>query len=94
MDEIMKSRTMRPHKSPLLAALLSALFCGLGQLYNGRPILALVLFLLMGAVWAIGGLLGALTFGLGMIPFAVLGGALWLFGVVEAFLGARRLNRR
>ncbi len=87
----MENRTApRGHKHPLLAALLSALVCGLGQVYNGSVVKGIVLFVLMCIVWAAGGLLGALTLGLGMVPFAIAGGALWIFGVVDAFLGSRR----
>jgi len=78
------------HKSPLLAMLLSALLCGLGQIYNGSILRGIILFVLMCIVWAIGGFLGALTFGLGMIPFAIVAGALWIFGVVDAYGGATR----
>lgn len=80
-------------KSPLLAAILSAVICGLGQVYNGRVLRGIILFALMSIVWGIGAFLGALTFGLGMLPFAIVAGALWIFGVVDAFLGSRRLNR-
>ena len=80
-------------KSPLLAALLSALLCGLGQIYDGRILRGLVLMALMLILWAIGGLLGALTFGLGMLPFAIVAGALWIFGVVDAYAGSRRIHR-
>jgi hypothetical protein len=38
-------------------------------------------------------LLGALTFGLGMLPFAIVAGALWIFGVVDAYAGSRRIHR-
>jgi hypothetical protein len=44
-------------------------------------------------LWAIGGFLGALTFGLGMLPFAIVAGALWIFGVVDAYAGSRRIHR-
>lgn len=80
-------------KSPLLAALLSALLCGLGQIYEGRILRGIILMALMLILWAIGALLGALTFGLGMIPFAIVSGALWIFGVVDAYAGSRRSRR-
>jgi TM2 domain-containing membrane protein YozV len=80
-------------RSPLLAALLSALLCGLGQIYDGRFLRGIVLMALMLILWAIGGLLGALTFGLGMLPFAIVAGALWIFGVVDAYAGSRRIHR-
>ncbi|HZC44030.1 MAG TPA: hypothetical protein VE195_07645 [Acidobacteriaceae bacterium] len=80
-------------KSPLLAALLSALLCGLGQIYDGRVLRGVILLALMLILWAMGGLLGALTFGLGMLPFAIVAGALWIFGVVDAYAGSRRIHR-
>lgn len=80
-------------KSPMLAALLSALLCGLGQIYDGRVLRGLILIALMLILWAVGGLLGALTFGLGMLPFAIVAGALWIFGVVDAYAGSRRIHR-
>lgn len=80
-------------KSPLLAAILSAVICGLGQVYNGRVLRGIILFALMGILWGIGGFFGAFTFGLGMVPFAIVAGALWILGVVNAFLGSRRINR-
>jgi TM2 domain-containing membrane protein YozV len=80
-------------KSPLLAALLSALLCGLGQIYDGRIARGIILMALMLMLWAIGGLMGALTFGLGMLPFAIVAGALWIFGVVDAYAGNRRMHR-
>ena len=79
--------------SPVLAALLSALLCGLGQIYQGRRLRGFILLSLMFTLWAVGALLGALTFGLGMIPFAIVAGALWIFGVVDAYAGSRRIHR-
>lgn len=80
-------------KSPLLAALLSALLCGLGQIYDRRFLRGIILMALMLILWSVGGLLGALTFGLGMLPFAIVAGALWIFGVVDAYAGGRRIHR-
>ena len=72
---------------------MSAFLCGLGQVYDGRVLRGSILFALMLILWAIGGLLGALTFGLGMLPFAIVAGALWIFGVVDAYAGNRRMHR-
>jgi TM2 domain-containing membrane protein YozV len=80
-------------RSPLLAALLSALLCGLGQIYDGRILRGIVLMALMLILWAIGSLLGAITLGLGLLPFAIVAGALWIFGVVDAYAGTRRIHR-
>jgi TM2 domain-containing membrane protein YozV len=81
------------HKIPLLAALLSALVCGLGQVYNGRVVRGIVLFLLTYLIGGIGGVLGSLTFGLGMIPFAVVVFCLWVYGIFNAWADCRRNNR-
>lgn len=80
-------------KSPILAAILSALVCGLGQVYNGRVVRGIVLFVLICIVFVLGSVLGAFTLGLGLVPFAIAGGAIWIFGVLDAFSGSRRLNR-
>ena len=80
-------------KSPLLAAILSAVICGLGQVYNGRVLRGIILFALMCILGGVGGFFGAFTFGLGMVPFAIVAGALWILGVVDAFLGSLRINR-
>jgi TM2 domain-containing membrane protein YozV len=80
-------------KNPLVAALLSALLCGLGQIYDGRLLRGIVLMALMVVLWTVGSLLGALTLGLGLLPFAIVVGALWIFGVVDAYAGSRRIHR-
>jgi TM2 domain-containing membrane protein YozV len=80
-------------KSPVLAAILSALVCGLGQVYNGRVVRGIVLFALICLVFVLGIVLGAFTFGLGLVPFAIAAGAIWIFGVLDAFTGSRRANR-
>lgn len=89
----MNSLTSGSTKSPILAAILSALVCGLGQVYNGRVVRGVVLFVLICIVFALGSVLGALTLGLGLVPFAIAGGAIWIFGVLDAFNGSRRINR-
>jgi len=89
MDQLTSGST----KSPVLAAILSALVCGLGQIYNGRTVRGVVLFVLICIVFALGSVLGALTLGLGLVPFAIVGGAIWIFGVLDAFNGSRRANR-
>lgn len=81
------------HKIPLLAALLSALVCGLGQVYNGRVARGIILFLLTYLIGGIGGVVGSLTFGLGVIPFAVVVFCLWVYGIFDAWADSRRNNR-
>ncbi len=80
-------------RSPLLAALLSAILCGLGQVYNGRMLRGIILFVLMCILWGAGAFFGALTFGVGLLPFAIVAGVLWLFGVLDAYRGSRSLNQ-
>ncbi|HET9088062.1 MAG TPA: DUF6677 family protein [Acidobacteriaceae bacterium] len=89
MDRLTSGTT----KSPILAAILSALVCGLGQIYNGRTVRGVILFILICTVFVVGSVLGALTLGLGLVPFAILAGAIWIFGVLDAFNGTRRWNR-
>lgn len=93
MTPLSLQRSTTRSKSPLLAALLSALLCGLGQIYDGRILRGVVLMVLMLILWAIGSLLGVLTLGLGLLPFAIVAGALWIFGVVDAYAGSRRIHR-
>ena len=73
----------RSGKNPFVAALLSLLWPGLGQMYGGRWAKGLVLFF---------GQLANLV-----LIFASVGvvsvPALWLWGVVDAFAGARRTAR-
>lgn len=69
-----KSALAIRRKSPTLAGVLSALICGLGQVYSGRAGRGIVLFLIFGILVA-------------------LASAVWVFGVLDAVTGTRRLNR-
>ena len=89
----MADRVTSRTKSPVLAALLSALLCGLGQIYNGRIVRGIVLFLITYSLGGIGGFLGAFTLGVGMIPFAVLAFCFWVYAIFDAWAGSRRINR-
>lgn len=70
-----------PDKNPVLAAILSLIFPGLGQFYNGESG--------KGVSFVIVGLLGFLTLPLGgfLIVFF-----LWIYSIVDAHSSAKRLN--
>lgn len=73
---------MQPLKSPGLAAVLSALWCGLGQIYNGQ-IGKGILFII---IQFINGLLMLLLIGFITTPL------MWIWGMVDAYRVAERLN--
>jgi TM2 domain-containing membrane protein YozV len=65
------------HKSAGLAALGSFFFSGLGQVYNGRPGKGVVIFI------------GTIV---GILVFVVPGIIIWIYGVVDAYLTAKKMN--
>lgn len=72
-----------PQKSPGLAAVLSAIWTGLGQIYNGQ-ILKGVLFMV------IQGINGLLMFVLiGFITYPIF----WVYGMIDAYRKAEEHNR-
>ncbi|SDH25786.1 TM2 domain-containing membrane protein YozV [Alteribacillus persepolensis] len=75
---------MHPKRHPGVAAVLSALWSGLGQIYNGQigkgmalTIIQLLNYLLLSV------LIGFITFPL-----------VWIYGVVDAYRYAEKANRR
>jgi TM2 domain-containing membrane protein YozV len=64
-------------KEPGFSALLSLVFVGLGQAYNGQ--------FLRGVLFLVGTLIGGLS-------FAPAGAAVWLYGAYDAYAVARRMN--
>ncbi len=70
-------------KSPGLALVLSLIWCGIGQIYNGQTIKGIILLI----VYAVFVGLSALFVG---IPFAF---ALWIYGMVDALRTAEKINR-
>lgn len=75
-------------KNPGLAAVLSFVVCGLGQIYNGELLRGIVMFVLYVVLfllfWAI---VPNFTIGL-LVPIA-----LWIFGIVDAYRMAEQMNR-
>lgn len=75
-------QVIQPRKNPGLAAVLSFIVCGLGQIYNGQIGKGL-LFLLIFAVS-----IPLTVFGIGWVT----GGLIWLAGIIDAYATAERLN--
>lgn len=71
-------------KSAGLAAVLSALINGLGQIYNGQILKGIVIIV----VQAINGALTAVLIGWVLLPIV------WVWAVYDAYRGAERINRR
>jgi len=77
----------RPPKSPGLAALLSMMFPGVGQVYNGQQTKAVVFFFVfVSAIYA--------TVTVDPMPFAFLIPFTWLFNLVDAYRSADAINLR
>ncbi|NHM26936.1 hypothetical protein G7K71_08060 [Desulfofundulus sp. TPOSR] len=71
-------------KNPGLAAVLSFLVCGLGQIYNGQIGKGIGLFVAAG----ISGLLCTVVIGFILLP------VVWLYGIYDAYKTAERINRK
>ncbi|MBF6567438.1 MAG: hypothetical protein IVW54_01020 [Candidatus Binataceae bacterium] len=71
-------------RSPGLAAVLSFFWCGLGQIYNGQIVKGIVMLLLYAASWYTMWLI------IGFITTPIL----WIWGMVDAYRSAQRLNHR
>ncbi len=77
-------------QNPFIAAVLSFLAPGLGQIYDGKGALGLIFFLIFVALPFLWGVSGWPRHFLGLAAFAVLGTVFWLFTVVHALVQARR----
>lgn len=84
-------------RHPAAAALLSLCMMGLGQLYNGQPQRAVVFFALFFlpyvAGYAISGYLLSFQGIMALFLAVTIGGGIWIFAVIDAFLGARRAGK-
>ncbi|WP_026699662.1 hypothetical protein [Salibacterium aidingense] len=75
---------MQPQKNAGLAAVLSAIWCGLGQIYNGQ-IGKGVLFMIIQFINAL------LMFVLiGLITYPIF----WIYGMVDAYKKAEKFNEK
>lgn len=71
-------------KSAGLAAVLSALINGLGQIYNGQILKGIMIIV----VQFINGALTAVLIGWVLLPIV------WVWAVYDAYRGAEKINRR
>ncbi len=73
---------VQPAKSPGLAAVLSFFICGLGQIYNGQIFKGILMIIAYSVSW--------------FLIFAIIGFVttpiLWIWGMVDAYRTADRLN--
>ncbi|UTR08912.1 hypothetical protein MM300_13310 [Evansella sp. LMS18] len=74
----------QPPKSPGVAAVLSALFTGIGQIYNGQ-IFKGIFFII---IQAVNGLLMYVL--IGFITYPIF----WIYGMIDAYRSAEKINRR
>ena len=82
----------RRTRNPFIAALLSLLVPGLGQIYIGKGALGLVFLLISIAlpfVWGVSGWPRHFT---GLVAFVIAAIVFWLFIIVHAFIQARRIR--
>jgi signal peptidase I len=79
-------------RNPFIAALLSLLAPGLGQIYNGKGALGLVFFLISIALPFLWGLAGWPRHFAGLVAFVIADIVFWLFIIVHAFIQARRIR--
>jgi len=72
------------YKSPGLAAVLSFLYAGLGQIYNGEIVKGVVFII----VYSVSLLLCFVLIGFILAPLV------WLEGIIDAYRSAQRINLR
>jgi signal peptidase I len=82
----------KKRRNPFIAALLSLLAPGLGQIYNGKGALGLAFFLIDVALPFLWGLSGWLHRYVGFIALVIVAIVFWLFTIVHAFIQARRIK--
>lgn len=75
---------MYEQKSSGIAAVLSALFNGLGQIYNGQILKGIIFILIQG----LNGFLTVIFIGYIFLPIV------WVICVYDAYRSAQRINRR
>lgn len=74
----------QPLKNPGVAAVLSAVFPGLGQIYNGQ-IAQAILFMVIYAIS-----IAAMFVVIGLVTTPVL----WILGIADAYREANKINQR
>ena len=71
-------------RNPGLAAVLSFFWCGLGQIYNGQIGKGIAMLIIFAISW------GMMWLIVGLVTTPIL----WIWGMVDAYRTAERLNRR
>ena len=79
-------------RNPFVAGLLSLLFTGLGQVYNGKAALGILFVLVAAALTILCGLFGWAHHFIGLVAYAIVSIVFWLFVAVHAFIQARRMG--
>lgn len=80
----LRSEFMHPQKSAGVAAVLSALINGLGQIYNGQIFKGIIIIIIQ----LINGALTFILIGYVFLPIV------WLYAVIDAYRSAEKINRR
>ena len=75
---------LQPEKNPGLAVVLSALWCGLGQIYNGEIAKGIIFMIIQ----IVNGLLMFVLIGFITYPL------MWIWGMVDAYKRAESINRQ
>ena len=78
-----KSVTVKQEKSPGIAAIASAIWCGLGQIYNGQIGKGIGLMI----AYAFSALLCLVLIGFLTTP------VLWIYGIYDAYKTAEKINQ-
>jgi len=84
--------TEKRTRNPFIAALLSLLAPGLGQIYNGRGASGLVFLLIFVALPFLWGLTGWPRYFFGFVALVIVTIGFWLFTIIHAFIQARRIR--
>ncbi|MFB5662276.1 hypothetical protein [Alteribacillus sp. HJP-4] len=74
----------QPQKSAGVAAVLSAIWSGLGQIYNGQILKGIILMIIQG----INAFLFVVLIGFIFYPIV------WIYGMIDAYKQAERYNQR
>lgn len=87
-------------KEPIISVILSFVFPGIGQIYNGQPkkgVALIVGYILLWAVLlALTLVFGLMTIGFGLfccMPFFLVPLVLWAYGMYDAYMTADKINR-
>jgi signal peptidase I len=83
---------VKKKRNPFIAALLSLLAPGLGQIYNGQRALGLVFFLVFVALPFLWGLIGWPRQFIGLVALVIVTIGFWLLTIIHAFIQARRIR--